>query len=49
MSKSKVSTYEHSHSIPEAQEKLKNWYKKVDEKQIDSFITAKESIRFFNS
>jgi len=36
---------EHSHSIPEAQEKLKNWYKKVDEKQIDSFITAKESIR----
>lgn len=39
------SCYEHSHSIPEAQEKLKNWYKKVDEKQIDSFITAKESIR----
>ncbi len=37
--------YEHSHSIPEAREKLKNWYKKVDEKQIDSFITAKESIR----
>jgi len=39
------SCYEHSHSIPEAQEKLENWYKRVDEKQIDSFITAKESIR----
>jgi len=37
--------YEHSRSIPEAQEKLHNWYKKVEEKQIDFFITAAESIR----
>lgn len=39
------SVYEHSCSIPEAQEKLRNWYQKVEEKQIDSFIIAAESIR----
>jgi transposase len=39
------SAYENSHSIPEAQEKLSNWYKKVEDKKIDSFITAAESIR----
>jgi len=40
------SVYEHSRSIPEAQEKLCNWYQKVEEKQIDSFIVAAESIRW---
>lgn len=38
------SVYEHSSSIPEAQEKLHKWYQKVEDKQIDSFITAAESI-----
>lgn len=38
------SVYEHSHSIPEARGKLRNWYQKVDAKQIDSFSTAAESI-----
>lgn len=39
------SCYEHSCSVSEAQKKLSNWYQKVEEKQIDSFITAAESIR----
>lgn len=39
------SCYEYSQSIPEAKEKLQAWYQKVEEKQIDSFITAAESIR----
>jgi len=38
------SVYEYSYSIPEAQEKLLKWYQKVEEKQMDSFITAAESI-----
>jgi len=38
------SVYEHSHSIPEARGKLRNWYQKVEEKQMDSFTTAAESI-----
>jgi transposase len=37
--------YESSKSIPEAKEKLNQWYKKVEEKNMDSFITAAESIR----
>lgn len=39
------SIYEHGRSIPEAKEKLRNWYQKVEEKQIESFIVAAESIR----
>lgn len=37
--------YESSNSIPEAKERLIHWYQKVEDKQIDSFITAAESIR----
>jgi transposase len=37
--------YESSKSIPEAKERLNNWYQKVEDKQIDSFLTAAESIR----
>ncbi len=39
------SVYEHSRSIPEAQEKLHNWYQKVEEKQFAPFTVAAESIR----
>ena len=37
--------YESSTSIPEAKERLNNWYEKVEEKKIDSFFTPAESIR----
>lgn len=37
--------YENSHSIAEAKEKFDNWYRKVEEKNIDSFMVAAESIR----
>jgi transposase len=37
--------YEHSTSIPEAREKLQAWYRKVEEKTMDTFLTAAESIR----
>jgi len=37
--------YESSNSIAEAKEALSKWYAKVEEKQIDSFITVAESIR----
>lgn len=37
--------YENSHSIPEAREKLRAWYKKVEEKKLDSFLVPMESIR----
>ena len=39
------SCYEYSKSIPEAKQKLRTWYKKIEEKQINSLITAAESIR----
>ena len=37
--------YEHSHTIAEAKESFTRWYAKVEEKNIDSFIVAMESIR----
>lgn len=37
--------YENSHSISEAKERFTNWYQKVEEKNIDSFTVAAESIR----
>ena len=37
--------YEHSHSIAEAKESFEKWYRKVEEKNIDSFIVAADSIR----
>jgi len=37
--------YEQSHSIKQARESFKKWYEKVEEKNIDSFIVASESIR----
>jgi len=39
------SVYENSKTILEAKEKLEKWYQKVEEKNLDSFITASESIR----
>jgi len=39
------SFYEYSKSVKEANEKLDNWYKKVEEKNIDSFLMAADSIR----
>lgn len=39
------SCYETSHSIAEAKESFAKWYVKVEEKNIDSFIVAAESIR----
>ena len=41
--------YEHSTSIPEAREKLQAWYRKVEEKTMDTFLTAAESIRLHES
>lgn len=38
------SFYETSKTVLEAKEKLDNWYKKVEEENLDSFITASESI-----
>lgn len=37
--------YESSHSISEAKEKFDAWYVKVEEKQIESFLVAADSIR----
>lgn len=37
--------YETSRSIPEAKKRFRQWYKKVREKNIDSFLTAADSIR----
>lgn len=39
------SCYEHSRSIPEAREQLQAWYRKIEEKKMDAFLTAAESIR----
>ena len=39
------SCYENSHSIAEARKSFEKWYQKVEEKNIDSFIVAAESIR----
>jgi len=39
------SCYEHSHSIAEARESFEKWYQKVEEKNIDSFVVAAESVR----
>lgn len=39
------SVYEHNYSKKDAKEDLDRWYKKVDEKNIDSFISASETIR----
>lgn len=39
------SFYENSKTVLEAKEKLEKWYRKVEEKNLDSFITASESIR----
>ena len=36
--------YETSYSIPEAKEKFKKWYEKVEEKQIESFLIVSDSI-----
>lgn len=38
--------YENSHSIQEARENFNNWYRKVAEKNIDSFTIVAESIRW---
>ena len=38
-------SYENSHSIPEAREKLHAWYRKVEEKKMDAFLVPAESIR----
>ena len=37
--------YEHGHNINEAKESFTKWYQKVEEKNIDSFIVAADSIR----
>jgi transposase len=37
--------YENSHSIREAEESFDKWFRKVEEKNIDSFTVAAESIR----
>lgn len=37
--------YENSHSILEAKERFKKWYKKVEEKKIESFLIVADSIR----
>ncbi len=37
--------YEHSKNIFEAKEKLNEWYKKIEDKKMDYFMTAAESIR----
>ena len=37
--------YEHSTSIPEAREKLQAWYRKIEEKTMDTFLAAAESIQ----
>jgi len=39
------SFYEYSKSIKEAKQKLDEWYKKVEEKNIDSFLIAADSIK----
>ena len=39
------SVYEHNFSIEEAKEDLNKWYKKVEEKDIESFISASETIQ----
>ena len=39
------SIYEHNFSIKKAKEDLNKWYKKIEEKAIDSFIAASETIR----
>ena len=39
------SCYERNMTIPTARKSLRLWYKKVEKKDIDSFITAAESIR----
>lgn len=39
------SFYEHSKTISEAKERLDKWHGKVEKKNLDSFITASESIR----
>ena len=36
--------YENSHSILEAEENFGKWFRKVEEKNIDSFTVAAESI-----
>jgi len=37
--------YEYSRTIPEAKQRLEGWYRKAEEKNIDSFRTAAETIR----
>ncbi len=39
------SWYENSHSRSEAKKNLQKWYDKVEEKKIESFLTAADSIR----
>jgi len=39
------SCYENSHSIAEAKIAFEKWYKKVEEKQIEAFLVAADSIR----
>ena len=39
------SCYEHSSSIPDAKEKLQTWYRKIEEKTMDTFLAAAESIQ----
>ncbi len=39
------SCYENSASIPDAKEKLQPWYRKIEEKTMDTFLAAAESIR----
>lgn len=40
------SCYEHSRTMAEAREKFQTWYRKVEEKQLDPFLAAAESIRW---
>jgi transposase len=37
--------YETSYSIPEAKERFEKWYEKVEEKRIESFMVAADSVR----
>lgn len=39
------SCYEHSQTISEAKERIQQWYQKIEEKGMDSFMIAAESIR----
>ena len=43
------SFYENSKTVLEAKEKLNKWHRKIEEKNLDSFLTASESIRLYET